>query len=164
MQRFFDSIQNQNYEDAYACLSDYASLGLEKEPEGANAQIIYQALRDSYGYTLYESSVNGLDAVQRVSLLALNLHRTENAVQQQVNTVLEEMVAQLPQSEVYDENGGYLTSLTDAVYTEALARALENKEDLCTVTDFDIRLKYNNGTWKMLTDRTLMTALVGGAG
>ena len=161
--RFFDSVRARNYPEAYACLSDYASLGLEKEPESAEARAMYDALRNSYSYTLSGSStVTGLEASQRVVLRALNLRMTESAVQQRVNGILEEMVATMPESEVYDGNGGYLTSFTDAIYTEALNQALQNTDALCSDTQLLIQLKYMDGTWKIVTDRNLMTALIGG--
>ena len=161
--RFFDSLQVRNYPEAYACLSDYASLGLENEPESAEASAVYDALCGSYSYTLSgSSSVTGLEASQRVVLRALNLRMTENAVQQRVNGILEEMVATMPESEVYDGNGGYLTSFTDAIYTEALNQALQNADALCSDTQLLIQLKYMDGTWKIVTDRNLMTALIGG--
>ena len=160
---FFDSLQVRNYPEAYACLSDYASLGLENEPESADARAVYDALRSSYSYTLSgSSSVTGLEASQRVVLRALNLRMTENAVQQRVNRILEEMVATMPESEVYDGNGGYLTSFTDAIYTEALNQALQDTDALCSDTQLLIQLKYMDGTWKIVTDRNLMTALIGG--
>ena len=161
--RFFDSVQARNYPEAYACLSDYASLGLENEPESAEAKAMYDALRGSYSYTLSGgSTVTGLEASQRAVLRALNLRMTENAVQQQVNGILEEMVTVMPASEVYDGNGGYLTSFTDAIYREALNRALQNTDALCSDTQLLIQLKYMDGTWKIVTDRSLMTALIGG--
>ena len=161
--RFFDSVQARNYPEAYACLSDYASLGLENEPESAEAKAMYDALRGSYSYTLSGgSTVTGLEASQRVVLRVLNLRMTENAVQQQVNGILEEMVTAMPASEVYDGNGGYLTSFTDAIYREALNRALQNTDALCSDTQLLIQLKYMDGTWKIVTDRSLMTALIGG--
>lgn len=161
--RFFDSVQARNYPEAYACLSDYASLGLENEPESAEAKAMYDALRGSYSYTLSGSStVTGLEASQRVALRALNLRMTENAVQQRVNGILEEMVTAMPESAVYDGNGGYLTSFTDAIYREALNQALQNTDALCSDTQLLIQLKYMDGTWKIVTDRNLMTALIGG--
>ena len=161
--RFFESIRARNYPEAYACLSDYASLGLEKEPESAEARAMYDALRNSYSYTLSgSSSVTGLEASQRVVLRALNLRMTENAVQQRVNGILEELVTTMPESEVYDGNGGYLTSFTDTIYKEALNQALQNIDTLCSDTQLLIQLKYMDGTWKIVTDRNLMTALIGG--
>ena len=161
--RFFESIRARNYPEAYACLSDYASLGLEKEPESAEARAMYDALRNSYSYTLSgSSSVTGLEASQRVVLRALNLRMTENAVQQRVNGILEELVTTMPESEIYDGNGGYLTSFTDTIYKEALNQALQNTDTLCSDTQLLIQLKYMEGTWKIVTDRNLMTALIGG--
>ena len=161
--RFFESIRARNYPEAYACLSDYASLGLEKEPESAEARAMYDALRNSYSYTLSgSSSVTGLEASQRVVLRALNLQMTENAVQQRVNGILEELVTTMPESEIYDGNGGYLTSFTDTIYKEALNQALQNTDTLCSDTQLLIQLKYMDGTWKIVTDRNLMTALIGG--
>ena len=161
--RFFESIRARNYPEAYACLSDYASLGLEKEPESAEARAMYDALRNSYSYTLSgSSSVTGLEASQRVVLRALNMRMTENAVQQRVNGILEELVTTMPESEIYDGNGGYLTSFTDTIYKEALNQALQNTDTLCSDTQLLIQLKYMDGTWKIVTDRNLMTALIGG--
>ena len=161
--RFFESIRARNYPEAYACLSDYASLGLEKEPESAEARAMYDALRNSYSYTLSgSSSVTGLEASQRVVLRALNLRMTENAVQQRVNGILEELVTTMPESEIYDGNGGYLTSFTNTIYKEALNQALQNTDTLCSDTQLLIQLKYMDGTWKIVTDRNLMTALIGG--
>ena len=161
--RFFESVRSRNYPEAYACLSDYASLGLENEPETAEARQVYDAMRNSLGYTLSgTSAVNGLEASQRVVLHALNLRRTENAVQQQVNGILEEMVQTLPADEIYDGNGGYLTSFTDAIYVEALNRALQNADALSDDTTLEIRLQYQDGMWKIITDRSLMSALIGG--
>ena len=161
--RFFESIRARNYPEAYACLSDYASLGLEQEPESAEARAMYDALRNSYSYTLSgSSSVTGLEASQRVVLRALNLRMTENAVQQRVNGILEELVTTMPESEIYDGNGGYLTSFTDTIYKEALNQALQNTDTLCSDTQLLIQLKYMDGTWKIVTDRNLMTALIGG--
>ena len=87
---------------------------------------------------------------------------TRDAAAGLVNGILEEMVAALPQSEVYDPDGGYLTSLTDAVYGEALTQALQQADALCTETNLELRLRYTDGAWKIVTDRALMTALTGG--
>lgn len=161
--RFLNGIRNGDYNGAYACLSDYASLGLEQEPVSQEAAQLYAALRRSYSYTIDGTAeINGLEAVQRITLHALNLHMTEDAVAQRVNGILEEMVAALPQSEVYDPNGGYLDTLTDAVYAEALQQSLQDTTSLCTDTPLAVHLKYTNGAWKIVTDRALMTALIGG--
>ena len=162
--RFFNGLRNGDYNLAYSCLSDYATLGLEQQPETPAAQQVYEAIRRSYSYSLDgESVITGREATQNVTLRALNLRKTEDAVAARVGGILEEMVAVLPQSEVYDGNGGYLTSLTDSVYTEALSAVLqEDTSGLMEETPLQIRLKYTGGEWKIVTDRQMMNALVGG--
>ncbi len=161
--QFFEAIRTRNYPAAYACLSDYASLGLENEPEKAEAKQVYDAMRNSFGYTLSGSStVSGLEATQRVVLHTMNLNRTEEAVRREVNGVLEELIQTLPTNEVYEPGGGYLAAFTDRIYAEALNRALQNTEALSSDTQLEIQLKYQDGMWKIVTDRSLMNALTGG--
>ena len=72
--RFFDAVKSGDYAAAYACLSDYESLGLENTPETADGQLLYQALRDSYDYTLSgDCRVEDLSAAQRVKFTSLNV-------------------------------------------------------------------------------------------
>ena len=106
--------------------------------------------------------MNGTEATQKVRLRALNIRRTEAAVSSRVDSVLQEMLAQMTNAEIYDETGAYRSSLTDAVYTEALNQALADADSLCETVNLEIRLQYIDGAWKMTTDRALMNALVGG--
>ena len=161
--QFFESIRYGNYPLAYSCLSDYSTLGLEQEPETPEAKAVYDALKKSYTWSLDgDCAVNGTEATQKLRLRALNIRRTEAAVASRVDPVLQEMLAEKPNSEIYDETGGYRSSLTDAVYTEALNRALADADSLCETTNLEIRLQYIDGSWKIITDRALMNALVGG--
>lgn len=166
VQLFFDGVRVGNYRIAYSCLSDYFSLGLENEPESEEARQLYRALKGSYSYNLLgESTVDGIHATQRVSLRALNIRRTEDAVAQRVDAVLEETVKDLPESSVYDEDGKYLQSLTDTVYSRALEQVLGDQgsmESLKQDTVLEIHLVYRDGLWKIVTDRALMSALMGG--
>ena len=161
--KFFDSLKIGDYATAYSCLSDYETLGLEQEPETAEARQIYDAIKQSYSYTLAgDCVINEKSAAQKVRFRALNLQRTETAIASRVNAILEEKVATLPQSEVYDSEGGYLPSLTDAVYQEALEEALKNTDSLAASTELEIHLQYERGEWRMLADKALLNVLVGG--
>lgn len=160
---FFDSIRIGNYPSAYSCLSDYMTLGLEQEPETPEARQLYEAMKKSYSYSLNgDCSINGMDAVQPVRFRALNLRRTEDAVAGLAQEIFEQQTADRPASELYGEDGALLPSVTDSVYAAALTKALENPDALCRETDLEIRLQYMDGTWKIITDRALMNALVGG--
>ncbi len=161
--RFFESVTVGNYPIAYSCLSDYSGLGLEQQPETPEAQALYTAMKQSYTWSPDgDARISGSDAVQKVQLRSLNVRRVEAAVTARVDSVLQEMVSELPNSEIYDEAGGYRSSLTDAVYAEALRQALSDPEPLCETANLEIRLQYVDGAWKIITDRALMNALVGG--
>ena len=161
--QFFESIRLGNYPLAYSCLSDYTTLGLENEPETPEAKAVYDAMKQSYSWSLDGScSVSGTEATQKVNLRVLNIRRTEAAVTARVDSVLQEMIADMPSAQVYDETGAYRSSLTDAVYTEALRQALQDMDPLCETTSLELHLQYMDGSWKIITDRTLMNALVGG--
>ena len=161
--QFFESVRVGNYPIAYACLSDYSSLGLEQQPETPEAQALYVVMKQSYSWSPDgEARISGTDAVQKVQLRALNVRRVEAAVTARVDQVLQGMVSELPNSDVYDETGGYRSSLTDAVYAEALRQTLSDPDPLCETVNLEIRLQYLDGAWKIITDRALMTALMGG--
>jgi len=160
---FFDSIRIGNYPSAYSCLGDYVTLGLEQEPETPEAKQLYNTLKKSYTWSLNgDCSVNGLEAIQPVNFRALNIRKTEDAVAKRTNELFEQETANKPASEVYDENGAVLQSVTDRVYAMALEEALAQPDSLCSETELEIRLQYMDGMWKIVTDRTLMNALVGG--
>ena len=161
--QFFESIRFGNYPLAYSCLSDYVTLGLEQEPETPEAKQIYNALKKTYTYRLNgECSVNGLEAVQPISFRALNIRRTEEAVAKHAAEIFEQATADRPASEVYDESGAVLPDVTDQVYAMALEEALAHPDALCSETELEVKLQYIDGAWKIVTDRPLMAALVGG--
>lgn len=161
--RFFDSLKAGDYPTMYACLSDYGTLGLEKEPENGEAGIIYSALRQSYSYTLNgDCFTEGLEATQRVNFRALNIRRVEDAVKDRVNATVEQLMAELPQEEIYSDGGGYRTEFTDRVYAAALEEVLRNPDPLCADSELVIHLQFTDGAWKMSADRALLTALTGG--
>ena len=160
---FFDSIRIGNYPSAYSCLSDYVTLGLEQEPETPEARKIYDTLKKTYTWSLNgDCRVSGLEAVQPVSFRVLNIRRTEDAVAARANEIFEQETADKPASEVYDENGAPLQTVTDRVYAMALEEALAHPDALCSETELEIKLQYVDGAWKIVTDRPLMAALVGG--
>ncbi len=160
---FFDALLEDHYEEAYACLSDYSSLGLENEPSSGEARLIYQALKDSYAYELVgRCEEKQMEAVQRVKLRYLNVKRVESEISKRVNTVLALLVAEKPRSEVYDENDQYRPELTDEVYLRALQQVLESPEFYYSDAEFDVELQYLNGQWLMKTNPQLFNALMGG--
>ena len=160
---FFDALLAENYPEAYACLSDYSTLGLENEPASEEARLVYAALKDSYQYELIgRCEEKQMQASQRVSLRYLDVKRVEGEIAKRVNTVLALLVAEKPRSEVYDENDQYLPELTDEVYLRALQQVLEEPGFYTSTAEFDVELEYMDGQWLMKTSQELFNALMGG--
>ena len=160
--RFFDDLRNADYPDAYACLADYASLGLEKEATGEEARLLREALRQSYRFSASGSAViDGLTASLPGSLRVLDIRKTEEAIASRVGSILEQKLEELPGDQVYAESG-YRDSFLDLLYRSALEEVLQNPDALCTEKDLTIHLQYMGGAWLIQADRDLQSALMGG--
>lgn len=161
---FFDSVIAGDYQSAYACLSDYTSLGLENRPDSEAGQQIYQALRQSYSYKLYGDCVkNGLSASQQVLLTHLDVTALQADLKDATEAALNQLVQSLPRDQLYDENNNYLPSVTDSAYASAVASLLSHVEDYYTTTGLELELSYSAGGWRIVTNTLMLNALCGGA-
>ena len=161
---FFNAIVAGEYRSAYACLSDYAELGLENEPESDTGRTLCQALRRSYGFALPEPCrVDRLRAVQPVLLRYLDLKAVETQIAARVEDIAAELVEERPAPEIYDEEGAYLASFTDEVYATALDEVLRDAPDYYNTVPLELELNYSGGAWRIETSPALFTALLGGS-
>lgn len=160
---FFKSIQEGNYPEAYQCLSNYSSLGLENQPASEEGRMLYDALRASYEYTLRgECEKNKLTAKQNVALRYLSVPSVMEAVERKVDIVLAEVVESRTRNQLFDEEGNYLQSVKDEVYRRALSDVLSSSELYYTSKDLQITLEYSDGIWQMTAEHDLISALAGG--
>ena len=161
---FCDSITAGDYSKACEYLSDYSDLGLGSEPESEEGRMLFDALKNSYAYTVGSAPViNGLNAVQHMSFRFLNLESVAAAAGNRVPQLLEGIVQTRPASQVYDETGGYLKSVTDEVYHKALTEELSDPSKYYSSSEFDVELEYCDGKWMMSMNRDFLNALTGGA-
>lgn len=160
---FFDAVIAEDYNAAYAHLENCGSLGLENTPASDNGVALWNALRESYGYTLIGSAkIDGLTALQDVDFTYLDLSAVDAKVQETTQTELEKIVQSKDRSEIYDENNQYLPEITNQAYANALTSALENADQYKTTVQLSIALDYSDHTWYLATDQTLLKALLGG--
>ena len=163
VKRFYDAIIAGDYPTAYSCLSDYTGLGLETAPSSENAALVYDALKASYDYTLVgEAERDRLSATQTVRVKYLDLASLEASVEDGVQRNLEKIVESRPRSEVYDENDKYLPSVTEEAYSTSLNSVLSHADSYCTAAAIDIELTYSGGQWLIVTNQTMLNALMGG--
>ena len=160
---FFDSIVNENYEAAYGCLDDYSSLGLENSAQSELGELVHDALRTSYSYTLRGNcAVSGLKAKQQVLLRYLDLNAVSADLKELTNKHLEAVVEDLPRDRVYDENDNYLPAVTDEAYSRAVKDVLSRAGEYYNTATIDLELNYHDGQWLITTNPALLSALLGG--
>ena len=161
--RFFDAVKSGAYSEAYACLSDYESLGLENAPESEAGQLLYQALKDSYEYSLSgDCRAEGLNAVQRVKFSYLNVGQAASDAAAKVGDVLAVLIEERPREELADEEGNILPQVNEEAFLTALQQVLEDTMHYTRSTELELQLVYNGSEWLMVSSPELITALIGG--
>lgn len=159
---FYDAVIARDYETAYTYLSDYASLGLEKEPESENAKLAYEALRASYDYSISGEAVkDGMEATVKLRFRFLDMPSFEESVASRTNDNLRDIVESRPVSEVYDENEQYKSEVTQEAYAEALSFILDKADSYYSSKELDVKLIYRDSSWLIVTDEEMLKALMG---
>lgn len=159
---FFDAVAAKDYDRACTYLSDYASLGLEQQPESEAARLMAEALRSSYSYSLHgESKVNGLQASQQVLFEMLDLTALQDDLKTGTEEAVKRLSEELPASQVVDDKGNYLPEITNRAYMETLQELLSRPDKYRTVVGLEIQLTYTTDGWRIVTGRELLNALSG---
>ena len=159
---FFDALTKGDYPEAYSYLYDYASLGLEKEPEGEGARLMAQALRDSYGYELFgECEMDGQRARQQVLLDVLDLTALQDDLKAATEAEVARMNDELSEKELLDDNGQFRKEITDAAYLKAIREVLAYPDRYKTSVGIELELIYTQDGWKIQTNNQLLHALSG---
>ena len=159
---FFDALVAEDYDRAYACLSDYSTLGLENEPENETSRAVFDTLRRSYSYKLYgDCTMDRTHAVQQVLLRHMDLTALQADLHEATEAAIAKKVQELPRAELYDEDGGYLPEVTSSAYAEAVASLLERADEYMTVTGIELELRYTEDGWLLLGSQPLNAALCG---
>lgn len=162
--RFFDAICAGDNATAYDCLENYSSLGLESAPSSNAGELVYAALKESYGYELLgEANVEKLAATQMVGFTYLDLKAMEADIENETNDVLKDIVRSRARKDVYDDNNAYLPSVTDEAYETAVKTVLESASDYYCTVELTVRLDYIGEQWLINADSALLGSLVGGA-
>ena len=161
--RFFDAVKSADYAEAYACLSDYQTLGLEGVPAAKDGQLLYQALQDSYDYTLSgDCRVEDLSAVQRVKFTYLNVGQAAKDAAAKVGDVLAVLIEERPREELADEEGNILPEVNEEAYLTALHQVLADPIHYTRSAELEISLSYDGTNWLITTSPALLSALIGG--
>ena len=159
---FFDGLTAGDYARAYAQLNNYASLGLEEEPETEAARLMAEALRSSYSYSLYgDCKTDDLRASQSVLFDAMDLNLLTEDLKAGTEAAVQKMSEELPQSELLDENGNYRPEITEKAYLDTLRELLKHPDRYRTSVVLEIELCYTVDGWRIVADDSLIYALSG---
>lgn len=137
VERFFECVVIGKYDEAYDCLANYDSLGLENRSDNQK----WNALLASYDYSLLgEPTVKGGTAVQSLRLRYLDLNALEDALATPVVPGSEETQPVFPKTE----------------------ELLAHPENYYKTVELQITLQYRDGQWRIAADDALLNALSGG--
>lgn len=161
---FFDALTAGNYDAAYPYLSGYSDLGLAGEPSDPVARLMNDALRKSYSYELYgECSTDQLSARQEVLFTYLDLPSIGADVEAKTMEILESYVRDRPRDKAYDSENHYLPDVAQEAYSAAVQAVLEKPEAYYNTTGLQLELQYIDGSWLLIPDKSLLSAINGGA-
>lgn len=133
---FFDALSAGNFDAACALADNYSSLGLDRAPSSREAELMYEALRSSYGYALSGSCVkSGTTARQEVLFRYLDLPSLSAAA-----------------AGLSPDFAGSIASL------------LTSPDAYCASTVIPVEAVYNGSAWLVHIDSSLLAALSGGIG
>ena len=159
---FFDELVAGDYERAYGLLYNYASLGLEEQPDTEAARLMSEALRGSYSYSFYGAcEMNDLNARQAVVFEMLDLNLLTEDLKSGTEAAVEKLSEELPASELLDENGNYLPEITEKAYLDTLRELLGHPDQYKTSVGLNIELYYTVDGWRIMADDPLIFALSG---
>lgn len=162
-ERFFTAIDAEQYDLACSYLRDYDSLGLGSEPADEASSLINDALKDSYSWKLYgDCEVSGLNATQTVIFTYLDLSAIDDIIVEKTADNMNSFIATRSNRELYDNDGKFFSSVTDEAYSLAVNYALSRASDYYVTVAFNLELVYSDNEWRILTDQSLLNALVGG--
>lgn len=161
---FFTALLAEDYPRAYSCLSNYSGLGLENSPDSEESHMLWEALKESYDFSLRGDCVQEkLSAKQVVEFRHLNVDAVKRDAAGRIDGILRNIVKTRSRGEVFDEEENYLPSVPEEVYHQAYAKAIDNAGGYITSSQITIPLELVDGKWLIAVSSDLITALSGGA-
>lgn len=159
---FFDALELENYQQFYAMLDGYSSLGLETPPEDSLEALTLDALQKSYSYRLEgESRVEGDLGEQEVYLRSLSIPAAEQALRECAAAELERITEERSYPELCDENGFYRPEIVQEAISAATNDVFSDASAFYRDHTFTLRLIYSEGGWFVRGDDALVDAVQG---
>lgn len=161
--RMFDAVCSGDYEAAAAYMQAEPQLGVDRAASGQVGVLIWDAFEESLSYELVgQCYATHSGVAQDVRFTCLDISSVTQTLRQRSQALLAQRVENAQDvSEIYNENNEYREELVMQVLYEAACEALE-QDAACTQYEFTVNLKYADGTWWIIPDSALLTAVSGG--
>lgn len=163
VEEFFTLAFSGDYAGAEKCLGNVQSLGLNRESGDSVGRLLYAGLQDSFSWQMIGgSTLDGAEAVQRVSVTYLDLPSLTACQQELINARLAQYLEQAERAEdVQNDDGTYKQSVAMQALEEISGELLQSAEKFYVSAEFDIRLQFTGKEWKIIADENLFAVLSG---
>ena len=162
---FFQALRDGDEAAACSVLSGYERLGLSEPQESELNAALVDALVQSYECLPEgELELHRDSARQAVTLRALDLERTEEALRDTLRALLQERMQTGSFQELYLDDGSLQPQLVEELRRLALAQVLEQSDSLCAEKTLLLDLAYADGRWVLCGNDALVLTLTGGIG
>lgn len=162
-QDMFDAICRGDYSAAEQFLLGRPSLGVDRPAADAVGQVFWDVFIESLSYELQGpcfATDSGLG--QAVSITCLDISATAASLGQRSQELLEALlVSSADTSDVYNENNEYREDVVMEVLHQAVRDVLA-EDAVYRTTTITISLVQNDGTWWIVPDEALLSAVSGG--
>lgn len=162
-QILMDAVADGEFETAGNLILGSPKLGVDRDPQDLSGQLIWDAFVESYSYELVgECYATNSGIAQDVRVSYLDITSVTKNLRTRSQTMLEERVLNaVDMDEIYDADNNYREDFVMAVMEDAVRDALAEDAEM-TGMEFTLNMVYRNGTWVVVSDAVLMTAISGG--
>ena len=165
LQRFFDCLEAEQWDEAYGCLYNYATLGLETAPADELSARFWQAQKDAWAFQMSEDwTQDGVYIQRQATVRGLDMDAVREAISARVQELLAQVVedARL-KSDVYDDNGNYREDVAMAALAQAEDEVLASISGYTKDRTLTVQLRPYDGAWYIEAGKDLIAALTSGA-
>lgn len=157
-----EAVSKGDYNTAGTLILGNPNLGADRDPADAVGVMIWDAFVESYQYEMVgESFATDTGISQKVKVSYLDITSVTANLRERSQTLLEERVALAEDvDEIYDENNEYKESFVMDVLEDAVVDALREDAKM-TGAEFTINMVYRDGSWVIVSDSALLSAISG---
>lgn len=150
--------------DCDVMFSGYSSVGLGKKPGTETGRKLYDALLDSYEYSLIGApKPDGARYLQTVEIRYFDIGATAEELNELSTANLTYCVHMMSADEVYDENNEYREEIVMKALGDAIDTLLKDPEKYYVTERVDVAVELDGTEWKVAMTDDLRRILLGGA-